>query len=183
MTKVVNFYGGPSAGKSTMAAQLFGWMKNKRMNVEYVPEFAKQLTWRQAGCLDDQFYVFGNQHHELYTLKDQVDYIITDSPLLMSMHYADVGLSKFDDEDFLLREVFDELVLATYMQYDNINFFVERGDRKFVQAGRNQDEATSKEFDEDIYQILTENWVLFKTVRSLNDVLAELKMEVCIDEE
>ena len=95
MTKVINFYGGPSAGKSTMAAQLFGIMKANRFNVEYVPEFAKDLTWKQSKCLDDQLYVFAVQHHALYTLLGQVDYIITDSPLLLSLHYVTIGLSKF----------------------------------------------------------------------------------------
>ena len=95
MTKVINFYGGPSAGKSTMAAQLFGIMKSKRLNVEMVPEFAKDLTWKKSGCLDDQVYVFANQNHALYTLLGQVDYIITDSPLILGLHYAKHGLNKF----------------------------------------------------------------------------------------
>jgi nicotinamide riboside kinase len=181
MTKVVNFYGGPSAGKSTMAAQLFGWMKARRMNVEYVPEFAKQLTWRKANCLDDQFYVFGNQHHELYTLKDQVDYIVTDSPILMNLHYIKIGFSKFGPAGLKgsnLEKTFEELVISTYMQYDNINFYVERGDRKFVQAGRNQDEETSRKYDDDIRHILDKNWVKYRVVKDLEGVLNNLKIGI-----
>lgn len=182
MTKVINFYGGPSAGKSTMAAQLFGHMKALRLNVEYVPEFAKQLTWRKANCLDDQLYVLGVQNHELYTLKDQVDYIITDSPLLMALHYVSIGFSKFKgDDEKLLRNVFEEMVLAIYCQYDNVNFYVERGNRKFVQAGRNQDEVTAKQYDDDIHKVLVDNWVKFKRVKSLAEVLSNLQLEGIVD--
>lgn len=179
MTKVINFYGGPSAGKSTMSGKLFGWMKEQRMNVEFVPEFAKTLTWRKAqDCLDDQLYVFGQQHHDLYVLQGQVDYVIMDSPLLMQLHYFKMGLSKFQKkEDVDYDRMFNEFVISTYLQYDNVNFYVERGNRKFIQAGRNQDELTSKQYDNDIHKILVENWVEFKRVTCLEDVLHTLQLE------
>ena len=176
MTKVINFYGGPSAGKSTMAAQLFGWMKAQRMNVEYVPEFAKTLTWQGSNCLDDQLYVLGNQHHALYTLKGQVDYIITDSPLLIQLHYFDIGFSKFFGKD-TTKEIFCIMVLELYVQYDNINFYVERGNRKFIQAGRNQDEATAKDYDDKIHKVLTDNWVEFKRISTLEEILHTMNLD------
>lgn len=181
MTKVINFYGGPSAGKSTSAAQLFGYMKALRMNVEYVPEFAKQLTWRKAGCLDDQLYVFGVQHHELYTLLDQVDYIITDSPLLLSLHYANIGLSKY-----AYRTVFDraftDVVLQAYTNFDNLNFYVERGDRKFVQAGRNQNEEEAKQIDDAVHQLLVKHNIPFKRVSSFSELLVSCYQQGVISE-
>lgn len=177
MTKIINFYGGPSAGKSTMAAQLFGYMKAGRMNVEYVPEFAKTLTWRKAACLDDQLYVLGNQHHELYTLLGQVDYVITDSPLLMQLHYISIGFSKFKPTASV-PDVFEELVLSLYQKYDNHNFYVERGDRKFIQAGRNQNEEESKEIDDSIHEILVYNAIPFKRVSNMLEIVVDLFGEV-----
>lgn len=179
MTKVINFYAGPSAGKTTMAAQLFGWMKAERMNVEYVPEFAKTLTWQGSSSLDDQMYVLGNQHHAMYTLRGQVDYIITDSPILIQLHYMDIGFSKFvpEEDDMGLREVFREVLLLTYLQYDNVNFYVERGDRKFIQAGRNQDEATARVYDDAIHKVLVDNWIEFKRVNTLDQVIDTLKLK------
>lgn len=173
MTKVVNFYGGPGAGKSTMAGRLFGWMKAERMNVEYVPEFAKDLTWKKSGCLDDQLYVFAEQAHRLYVLKDQVDWILTDSPLLLSCFYVDKGMSKFTDERalWIWKDVFMELVWATYDMYDNVNILVERGDRKFIQAGRNQDEAESREIDTAVESMLKDLPVDYDKVSSLEEVI------------
>lgn len=179
MTKVINFYGGPSAGKSTMAAQLFGEMKTRRMNVEYVPEFAKDLTWKKSGCLDDQVYVFANQHHALYTLLGQVDYIITDSPLLLGLHYVEMGFQKFERDVGYLRliESLEELVLRTFHRYNNINFYVERGDRKFIQAGRNQNEEESKSIDDAVFRLLSKHFIPFKRVGNIHDVLVTLELE------
>ena len=174
MTKLINFYGGPGSGKSTFSAQLFGIMKAKRMNVEYVPEFAKDLTWKQSKCIDDQIYVFANQHHALYTLLGQVDYIITDSPLLLSLHYVTLGLSKFNRSYNPIFPTFEELIRETYRQYENIDYFVERGDRQFIQAGRNQNEQQAKEIDTSVYDLLNKEHIPFKTVNNILDVVADI---------
>jgi hypothetical protein len=177
MTKVINFYGGPSAGKSTNGAKLFGYMKEKRMNVEFAPEFAKELTWRKNFAdLDDQLFVLGTQNNRLYSLLGQVDYIVTDSPLLLSIHYMNVGWSKFQEGPAvsLLHNNLVDLTLSTYAQYDNINFYVERGDREFVQAGRNQNEDESKQMDDDIFRLLSRHMIPFKRVKTLEEVITSL---------
>jgi len=176
MTKVINFYGGPSAGKSTMAAQLFGHMKAQRLNVEYVPEFAKDLTWKKSNSIDDQLYITGNQHHSLYTLLGQVDYIITDSPLLLSLHYMKQGWSKLRTKGTILID-FERLVLGLYYNYNNIDFYVERGNRQFIQAGRNQTEIESKQIDDHVHWMLSHQGIPFKRVSTLDDVLRELKLD------
>ena len=45
--KVINFFGAPGSGKSTIAAGLFFEMKMKQMNVELVTEFAKELCYSE----------------------------------------------------------------------------------------------------------------------------------------
>lgn len=169
MTKVINFFGGPGAGKSTLAAETFGWMKRLRMNVEYVPEFAKDLTWKKSLCIDDQVYILGNQHHALYTLLGQVDYIITDSPLILTSHYVHQSMVKFGEEvdAFTIRSEIATLALRLFHMYDNLNFFVERGDREFVQAGRNQNEQEAKQIDGQVHQMLKDFELKFEHVSSL----------------
>ena len=179
MTIVVNFFGGPGAGKSTMAARLFGWMKAERMNVEYVSEFAKDLTWRKSNCIDDQLYILGEQQHRLYTLRDQVDYIITDSPLLLGIHYLYIGNNKFSNhvefEEY--QSCLKHMIWQAFDMYDNINFEVHRGVRKFVQEGRNQDEETAKLYDENINVMLNDLGVDFRQVTSLDDVLQHMGLK------
>ena len=55
---VINLFGGPSSGKTTMAAGLFRLLKTMNKKVELVQEFAKDLVWENnLGKLSDQFYV------------------------------------------------------------------------------------------------------------------------------
>ena len=144
MTKVINLYAGPGAGKSTTAAGLFYKMKMDLMSVELVSEYAKQLTWdgRHSILESDQLYVLAKQHRKMVILKDKVDYIITDSPILFSLIYA----SKEYPE-----EVFGDLVWHLYNQYENINIFLPRT-KPYVTVGRNQTEEQAKEIDLRVYE-------------------------------
>ena len=91
MTKVINFYGGPGSGKSTQASGLFYKMKAAGYSVELVNEFAKECVWEgNVPMLKDQLWVLAHQHRKLVRLRDKVDYIITDSPVLLSIVYRNV---------------------------------------------------------------------------------------------
>lgn len=45
-TLVVSLFGGPDADKSTLAHRLYADLAMAGRLVEYVPEFAKELVWR-----------------------------------------------------------------------------------------------------------------------------------------
>lgn len=175
MTKIISFVAGPSAGKSTMAGQLFGHMKQKRLNVEYVQEFAKDLTWKRSISLDDQLYVLGNQHNRLYTLLGQVDYVVTDSPLFLSLHYAEKSLKKYQNSSDVKKAI-EDLVLAVSDQLDETIYFVDRAERKFVQAGRNQNEAESKLIDSSVIDLLKKHAKPFKVISNIKEVIKDLNV-------
>lgn len=42
---IVNLFGAPGAGKSTLAAYVFAKLKMAGVNAELVTEFAKDKTW------------------------------------------------------------------------------------------------------------------------------------------
>ena len=44
---VINLYGGPGCGKSTVSSGLFYKMKSEGYCVEYVSEYAKDLTYEE----------------------------------------------------------------------------------------------------------------------------------------
>ena len=88
MTKIINLIGGPGVGKSTIASGLFSELKQRKVSCEYVSEYAKEVTWEQTHkLLENQIHVFSEQFRRQYRLLGQVDFVITDSPLLLNTVY------------------------------------------------------------------------------------------------
>lgn len=143
-TKVINFYGGPCSGKSTAAAGLFYKMKLLGHNVELADEFAKECVWEgNIPMLKDQLWVLAHQHRKILRLAGKVDYIITDSPVLLSPIYRELY------DGALYSDLLDRIALECYNMYDNINFMLSRS-RDFESEGRVQDEITSVKIDLEI---------------------------------
>ena len=149
MTKIINLYGGPGTGKSTTAAGVFYTLKQKGVSCELVTEFAKDLTWDESYIqLRNPIYVFAEQHHRLFRLDDKVDYIVTDSPLLLSVVY-----NKIYGE---LSEVFDELVFDQACTQDAVHIYLNRV-KPYVTAGRNETFEQACNIDLQIKRLLEEN--------------------------
>ena len=141
MTKVINLFGGPGCGKSTGAAYIFSLLKMKGMNVELVTEFAKDKTWEHnSKALTCQPYVFGKQSYRMDRCADEVDIIITDSPLFLSAMY------NFDSD---IEPEFTQTVIKKFNEFENYNFFLKRL-KEYNPKGRNQTEEEAKELDNKI---------------------------------
>lgn len=152
--KVINYFGGPGAGKSTAASGLFYEMKKRWINAELVCEFAKELVWAKSQhMLSHQLYVFAEQEHRLNRLLNQVDVAVSDSPLLLSAFYAPdhYGLS------------FKQCVFDFFEQYDNINIFVRRS-HAYAGEGRVQDEAEANELSDAMERFLQETGVPYYAI-------------------
>ncbi len=157
-TKVINLYGGPSSGKSTQASGLFYKMKQQGLNVELVNEFAKECVWENnVPMLKDQLWVLAHQHRKLVRLTDKVDYIITDSPVLLSIAYRAV----YDGP--MYSEAMDVIAKECYDMYDNLNIFLNRT-TEFAEDGRAQDLEHSIHIDNHILKILNDIQVPFTRV-------------------
>lgn len=143
-TKIICLYAGPGAGKSTTAAGLFHLMKIKHMSVELVTEFAKDVIWdNNYDLLKDQLFIFANQNRKLERLINKVEYIITDSPLLLTLIYMSDDYPKS----------FRLFVLDIIGRYHNINIFINRV-KPYIQTGRVQTKEQAEEIDEKIKSIL-----------------------------
>lgn len=134
MAKIINLFGAPGCGKSTQAAGLFHHMKKEQFSVEIVTEYAKDMVWEERfNVFNDQIYMLGNQNRRLLRLEGKVDYVVTDSPVLLGVCYlTDVPYSKS----------VERLIVDVFNSYDNYNIFLNRT-HKYEQTGRNQTETES----------------------------------------
>lgn len=162
---VINLWGGPGTGKSTTAAGLFNIMKLKKHNVELVTEYAKQMVWERQhhSVFQNQILMLAKQDQKQRVLVDQMDYCITDSPILMGLSYAPEGYYK--NFEPLIKEVFDS--------YTNINIFLRRV-KEYNPKGRNQNEDEAKGKDVDIKTLLDKHGIQYHIVDA--DEHAHLKI-------
>lgn len=146
MAKIINFFGAPSDGKSTTAAALFVLMKRANYKVELVTERAKELVYEdREHQLKDQLSLLATQNKRIDRLKDKVDWVITDSPLLLTKVYAPANY--FNG--------FGRLVYGVYGSYDNIHVTVNRTVRPYQPYGRTQTEEQAAELKVKINSELT----------------------------
>lgn len=144
---VINLFGAPGSGKSTGAAYIFSQLKLRDVNVEYITEFAKDMTWQHnAKALEDQVYMLGETYHKVFACRDQVDVIILDSPILLALYY---------NKDPSLGEPFRQLVVNLHNKFDNINFFVNRV-KKYNPVGRSQTEEESDAVKHGLLKLLSD---------------------------
>ena len=144
--KVINLFGGPGAGKSKVRARLFAKFKDRRIKVEETTEYAKDLTWEgHENLLADQLLILANQNRKLERLRGKVEWVVTDSPLLLGINYR---LPKY------LPKHFEGLVWELWNTYDNYNFFLER-EGEYDPTGRKQTLEEAKQIDRNIQLLLS----------------------------
>jgi len=170
----INLFAGPSAGKSTTAAGLFFELKKHNANAEYVQEYAKDLVYaKDYTHLSDQLHVIAEQHHRMFRIGSNVDYLIHDSPFLL-------GLVYLEDDGHLPKKEFIDLVIKLFKSYKSLNIFLERNEEiPFQTFGRRHDETQSLKKDKEILKMLDEHNIEYFKVkmnnRSINKIIDILK--------
>lgn len=146
--RCLNLYAGPGTGKSTTCAALFAELKYLGHNVEMILEYAKDAAWEQRGpkFFRAQDLIFGKQHFRLSRVAEEVEFIITDSPLLLSLVYM--------PEDFNIPSL-RQVIKDAYNNYENLDIFLNRSvEKPYNPKGRNQTEDEAKEIDGKIRRML-----------------------------
>lgn len=145
MTQIINFFGGPGTGKSTTRARMFYEMKIAGYSVEEVNEVAKEMLWEDRhNIFQDQLYLLAKQNRKLLRLQNKVDYVLTDSPILLNTIYM-VGNG--------YEQTLNQLILEVFNSYDNINILLNRT-HEYQEVGRYQTEQQSDELSSDIKKLL-----------------------------
>ena len=168
MTKVINLFGGPGAGKSTIASGLFYNMKIAGYNVERADEWIKDKVYEGTKYpFKDQLYTFAKQNKKLKQMIGKVDFIICDSPLFLSM---------VDQSEEL--PCFSTLVLEYFKMYNNVNFLIRRH-HKYQPTGRVHTEKQSCEISNILEKKLNEceiSYTLLNSGTAVKDILNILEV-------
>jgi len=152
MTTIINLYGGPGTGKSTSAAKLFAMMKDRGLNVELVREYVKEWAWENRPIsVYDQIYFLGKQSRKESLLYGKVDYIVTDSPVLMSAAYASLGSKELYGGIWYTATAFYNL--AKEEGHKHVHVYLERS-KAYNPAGRFQTEEEAIKMDKRIRKML-----------------------------
>lgn len=157
-TTCINLFGGPGTGKSTMAASIFAELKNRGKSVELVGEYVKKWAWQGRQVKPtDQIYILGKQASAEASLYGKVEYIVTDSPVLLSGAYA--LLQPNHKCDYV-----SEAALAyTSAHSDEVQYFniLLQRNKPYDTRGRYESETEAKERDIFIRNYLKQNFIPF----------------------
>jgi nicotinamide riboside kinase len=166
---VVNLFGPPSSGKTTVQCDVFRRLKQAGVNCEMLPEVAKKLTWeRRWPTLRCQPYIFGKTLHDMQTLREQVDVLVLDSPLMLCAVY-----------NSLLEEPaghFTPMVADAHARFTNVNYMLRRT-FDYASEGRRQNEEEAERVARTIRTTLDETGIRYLDLDSDDEtgwVIADL---------
>ena len=172
--KIINIFGGPGIGKSSIAAGITYKLKKNHISCDQPYEFPKLLAWDDNhSAIQDQLYVLANQHRGIVKSYGKVDYIVLDSPILLSLTYRNYYKGT-EYPSSLYGESFDKMVLDTFNQYDNINIVLDRADGVHNNDERYQNLEESKELDIVIENSLIENNIPFHKIKVNDDTVDDI---------
>lgn len=171
MTKVINIIGAPGVGKSTFAAKLFAEMKAQGFSCELVQEFAKEMVYANNDKLrNDQLIVMAEQYRRTFVLDGKVDYIITDSPILLGVIYNRLTTKPYPPETF------DKVCTQAFNRFDNINIMLAHNlERPYQQQGRIENLAQSIKIERAIARLVYEQKLKVLRNPTVDFVIDELK--------
>ncbi len=149
-TQVINVIGGPGCDKSLITSAIIVFLKLREKTIEVIPDFAKSLVWQQNfEVLKNQYFIAQRQFEMLSLLDGQVQFLITECSLPQVLFYNENYLDNICDIEKTRKQI-----LEWYNQCNNINIFVERGDRKYIRTGRFQDEKQARTIDRGMRELL-----------------------------
>lgn len=171
MTLIINMFGGPGAGKSTMAAGLFHGLKSRGVICELITEKAKYFTWeRNKTALSNQLFVTAHQIYHQEIVEQQVDVVVTDSPIILGLFY-------YREQNLEIREPFRRFLRATFDAKNNLNVYLKRG-RDYNSIGRSQTEEEACMIDEEVWRYLERYGIPTITIKAHEEGLKVLTEKV-----
>ena len=137
-----------------MGLRLTSDLKDRGFTVDYTGEYAKDMVWQKSThILSNQNYIFAKQQNRIWRLYDQVQIIVTDSPLLNSVVYCKNETS----------ELFKVYVHEEFASRNNMNINLLRG-KYYDPKGRNQNLEEAIELDNEITEVIGSRYGFHMTI-------------------
>ncbi len=140
---IIDLIGQPCSGKSTLTGDLFTTLKKKGYNVDMSPEYAKELVYeKNFFLLDNQLHVYSEQLRRIKRLENNVDIVISDTSLLLSLVYYKENNPHFND-----------MVLWDYNNLNHMTYYL-KSSFAYKKEGRHQDEENAKLIDVKVKDVI-----------------------------
>lgn len=175
MSVVINLLGGSGLGKSTTAALLFGELKLAEQDVELVQEYAKEWAWEGRKILNEhQDHICDEQHKRESRLYGKVEFIITDSPLILGPVYQKF----YSGTDSVFAKIDTRIKEAEQNGIVYKNFLLTRN-KLFNPKGRFETEDQAKQVDAFLRAYLIEKNIPFIEIASTDrDRVSEILTKI-----
>ncbi len=156
---VINLAGGPGCGKSILASDVFSALKRQFVECELSSEYIKRKIREDARkVVQNQIYIFAKQQFQLFGMKDNVQVIITDSPLFLSSVYDETKC-----------KALKQLIMKEYNGYKNLTYLLKRSKVvPYEQEGRYQDLEGAKKVDRKVKKFMEKNDIKYKTLKGID---------------
>jgi nicotinamide riboside kinase len=163
---LLNLFGGPGIGKTTLAARIFAELKARNIEAACPEEYAKIAIWQgRSYLLDNQLILLGRTWDTITSLADKVDVIILDSPILLCSHYAG------DAEP----EHFHQTVLDYHRRHDRMNILLKRTPgMTYSTSGRRETSQQAIGIDARIETLLDMSGEAYASVENASDTASDL---------
>lgn len=161
--RIVCFWGGPGTGKSTTSAATFALLKKHGFDCEMNREYVKDWVWEKRAIKPgDQTYIFAKQsRRERQYMENGLDYIISDSPMALSILYGRLYDKYETEHNACLAMLKQHHSFCKDHGYKVEHIFLRRK-KKYNPNGRHQTEEEAKNIDEQCLTLLKELNISYK---------------------
>lgn len=158
---VINLFGAPGAGKSTLALLVAGLLKSKHsdLTVECPDEIAKLAVYDESHkALRCQLYIAGRQFWQVARCEGHADIVVCDSPILLSPVYGTEYGQRVPPSFF-------DVCAYYHAAFPSLNYYVMRT-HPFEKRARVHDESDERRLEDKISEALYRAKAPFRTTVS-----------------